>query len=470
MANDPASMAEQVRSAGASLADNTIGSANANSGGKLSASGNPYTLMYKDNYGYIFGKPLAYHNRTDPNQRVFQKTILRNNTIMNIVPGIPWQDDAMLATAKDIIDKYYQELEKFRLEPENLVPSKERTKRLVRMSTDAQDKLVKAGCDLRYATFKQDIAGFMEAYQMVINRVGTAVFGMSNGLTRFATDLAGVNVKEDAKARGFKVWVEKGTSISESIDNSYTRSVLEDAVKNASGIVKQARFLGQGLGLANAEKSTSQVVSDSNEQAESVGNIANIASRTLSGATFDFPQIFDESKFNRSYEISFKFTSPYGDDRSVMSYVLLPFLFLLTCALPKQEGPSGHTSPFLLQVDAPGFFSCPMGAITSFSFRKGGDEMLFNNRGLPLVIEGSMSITDLYSNLSLPLSYAQFATNFGTSAFLNTLGGLSLYATMDSSLSNKFTNWVKDGITSVVAPYNIVNEEQLKLQRFFGIL
>jgi hypothetical protein len=110
-----------------------------------------------------------------------------------------------------------------------------------------------------------------------------------------------------------------------------------------------------------------------------------------------------------------------------------------------------------------------MGVITSFSFRKGGDEMLFNNRGLPLIIEGSMSITDLYSSLSLPLSYSQFTTNFGTTAFMNTLGGLSLYATMDRSVAQRFTNRVKDGITSAIAPYNIISEETLKLQRFFGM-
>lgn len=429
------------------------------------AGGNPYSLMYQERYGYIFGKPMSYHPRTDPNQRVFQKTILRNNTIMNIIPGVPWQDDAMMTTAREIIDGHYKWLQDFMA---NNPPSKDRTKRIMQASTDTQDKLVKAGVDLRYAVFKQDIAGFMEAFQMTLNRVGTAIFGTDGGLSRFITDMAGVNIKEDTDARGFKVWVEKGTSISESIDNSYTRSVLEDVVKNVSGVVKQAKFLGQGVGLTTTENATG-ASSELSEEAQTVGTAANIASRTLSGAMFSFPQVFDDSKFNRSYEISFRFVSPYGYDRSVYYHVLLPFLFLLNCALPRQDGPSGHTSPFILQVDAPGYFSCPMGVVTSFSFRKGGDEALFNTRGLPLVIEGSMSITDLYSNLSLPLTYSQFATNLGTSAFLNTLGGLSLYASLDSSLINRFTNRVKDGLTSIISPFNIVSEETLKLQRFFGI-
>lgn len=433
-----------------------------------SAEGNPYALMYRDNYGYIFGKPLGYHPRTDPNQRVFQKTILRNNTIMNIIPGIPWQDESMLATAEEIIKKHQANIEQLMVEQPTA--SQSRTKTLEKMALDTQQSLIDAGCDLRYAIFKQDISGFLTAFQMIVNRVGTAVFGLSSGgLSRFITDLAGFNVKEDSKARGFKVWVEKGTSISESIDNSFTRSVLEDVVKNASGVVKQAKFLGQGVGIDAAGNSNAADITSNQQGVAQTGTVANIASRTLSGATFNFPQIFDDSKFNRSYEIAFKFVSPYGDDRSVLYYVLLPFLFLLACASPRQDGPTGHTSPFILQVDAPGFFSCPMGVITSFSFRKGGDEMLFNNRGLPLIIEGSMSITDLYSSLSLPLSYSQFTTNFGTTAFMNTLGGLSLYATMDRSVAQRFTNRVKDGITSAIAPYNIISEETLKLQRFFGM-
>ena len=210
-------------------------------------------------------------------------------------------------------------------------------------------------------------------------------------------------------------------------------------------------------------------VTSSDANAQAAGLAANIASRTLNGAAYDFPNIFDASKFNRSYEIAFRFVSPRGDDRSVVNYVLSPFLFMLNCATPRQEGPTGHISPFILQVDAPGFFSTPMGVVTSFSFRKGGDEMLFNDRGLPLIIEGSMTINDLYSNLSLPLTYKQFATNFGTSAFLNTLGGLNLYATMDMSMMDTATNWAKDLIAVVVQPIHIFNEEVYKMRRYLGI-
>ena len=446
---------------------NTTGSgvrgSGTNAGGR-SKTGNPYELMYRDNYGFIFGKPLAYLPRTDPNQRVFQKTMLRNNTIVNIIPGIPFQDSEMLAKAKEILDDYFTQVERVMSGSE----SPARTKKLNKLATDVQDKLIKNKCDLRYAVFKQDIAGFMQAYQLMLNRVGTAVFGTQGGLSKFVTENLNLNINESLATRGFKLWVEKGTSISETIDNSYTASVLENAVKSTSALVKQAKFIGQAVGVSNAAMETTEVTS-SDANAQAAGLAANIASRTLNGAAYDFPNIFDASKFNRSYEIAFRFVSPRGDDRSVVNYVLSPFLFMLNCATPRQEGPTGHISPFILQVDAPGFFSTPMGVVTSFSFRKGGDEMLFNDRGLPLIIEGSMTINDLYSNLSLPLTYKQFATNFGTSAFLNTLGGLNLYATMDMSLMDTATNWAKDLIAVVIQPIHIFNEEVYKMRRYLGI-
>ncbi|WP_368880390.1 hypothetical protein [Proteus mirabilis] len=446
------------------------GFGNGNFGGKATAQGldeNPYAGMYRDNTGYIFGKPLAYSPKTDPNHRVFQHTILRNNTLINIVPGKPYVNTDMLATAEKILTDHEEALEKLLVMPS----SSKKEKAIVRQCQETQDKLISNKCDLRYYAFQQDVAGFMQAFQMAVNRVGTAVFGWSsstgsNFVTDLESDLLGLNMKEDLLARGFKVWVDKGSSISETIDNSFTQSVLAQTQKSMSSVARQVRFLSGAMNMAGIQSGAE--VQSADEGLSSIGKANNIASRSLSGSNFQFPDVFDDSKFVRSYEIAFRFVSPHGDDRSVFHHVLLPFLFLFTCASPKQDGVSGYNSPFLLQLDAPGFFSCPMGVVTSFSFRKGGDEMLFNNRGLPLIIEGSMSVQDLYSNLSLPLTYSQFATNMGTTAFFNTLGGLNLYATMDPSLRQVFASSVKDGITKVFQPYNIVSEEVLKIRRFMG--
>ena len=437
------------------------GVSNSNTGKSFAVGDNPYSNLYNDSAGFIFGKPLAFNPKADPNQRVFQRTLLRNDTIVNFVPGVPYTNQSMVDQANAILTEHREKLDILLNAP---VPDE---KAIASLCQDTQDALLSQQCDLRYYTFKQDVAGFLRALQIMVNRVGTSVFGWNQGVSGFVSDLVATNVSEDMMLRGFKVWVDKATSISESVDNSFTQSVLESTQKSMSSAVKQARFLGGAANIAgmNAES----VVKSSDANLEAVGKLNELASRTLAGSSFQFPQVFDDSKFSRSYELYFRFMSPYGDDRSVFYHVLFPFLAMLTAALPRQDNISGYTSPFIMQVDAPGYFSCPMGVVTALSFIKGGDEKLFNNRGLPLIIEGTLSIQDLYANLSLPLSFDQFATNLGTSAFLSNMGGMSLYSVMDVSARNYVQNWSKDTLTKFIQPYNWMTEESLKVRRYFGI-
>ena len=58
---------------------------------------NPYAGFYKSGFGTIIGRPMAYNSRCDPNQRVFQETLLRNNTIIRVTPGIYNFEKAKLA-------------------------------------------------------------------------------------------------------------------------------------------------------------------------------------------------------------------------------------------------------------------------------------------------------------------------------------------------------------------------------------
>lgn len=435
------------------------------SGRNGTGTDNPYKLFYKNSYGHVFGKPLVYLPRTDPNQRIYQKTFLRNNTIINIIPGIPYQDEAMLEKAKEILTKYNEEYERIKVNGGSKVGQE-----LDKLTEGVRIKLGDAKVDLRYAIFKSDTAGFMRAYQLLISRTGTAIFGASlGGIGGFLREASAASITESYNTGGFKVWVEKGTSISETVSNTFTKSVLENTQKQMSDVVKQLKFLGKGLGMGTTLNDENVDVVSGHDDIQSMGQAGNIASKTAGGAVFDFPQIFDSTEFTRSYEISFRFTSPYGDDRSVANHVIFPFLFLLTCALPRQDGPSGHQSPFLVQVDAPGFFSCPMGVVTALSFRKGGDDMLFNDRGLPLVIEGSMTVADLYSNMSLPLNNGQFATNFGTSAFLANLGGLTLYSAIDMTLSDTKENFLKGMIAAPRYAWEVTKAETYNILRFLGV-
>jgi hypothetical protein len=110
-----------------------------------------------------------------------------------------------------------------------------------------------------------------------------------------------------------------------------------------------------------------------------------------------------------------------------------------------------------------------MGVISSLSFTKGGSDALFSRSGLPLVIEGTFSVMDLYSSLSLPLDDSQFVTNLGTSAFISNIVGASLYQAEDVALADKLENYVKGNILKITNPINRLEASKLDLMRWVGI-
>jgi hypothetical protein len=138
-------------------------------------------------------------------------------------------------------------------------------------------------------------------------------------------------------------------------------------------------------------------------------------------------------------------------------------------ALPRQVGVSGLGYPHLLQVDSPGYFSTPMGVIDNMSFQKGGSESLWSDSGLPLVIEGTFSIIDLYNNLSLPINNSGFVTNLGTAAFVSNLVGASMYSVLDPTISTNLANYVKGGLTAAQLPIYESVDRINSLARYVGI-
>lgn len=416
----------------------------------------------KGRFGYVFGRPMKYTPITDPNDRVFQQTMLRNHTIVNMIPGIPHSDGAKLSKAKEIIENHAETLKDYET---NYGNGDVQTK-INNEVAKTMAKLVQDGCDLRYLTFKDDVPGFARAFSTLLNTLGAALFNFTDNAS-FALQMP---VSSDAKTRGFKFWTEKSTSISEDANNNFQQSIFANFQKSASNIVKQLRFAGVTATDVNAgENDQTEYVSKSKDAAD-MAHLTSLASNTLAGSMFQFPDVYDSSEFARNYNISFKFQSPYGDDSSIFYLVLVPFIFLCTFALAKQDGPSGTESPFLCQIDAPGYFSCPMGVVTSLSFTKGGDDRMFNRRGLPLVIEGTMTVRDLYSQLSLPLNSVDMITNFGTAAFLHNMAGLTIFDAMDASAIIRQVKGVGNKLVSnLLQPYISFRESVQNVSRYFGI-
>jgi hypothetical protein len=426
--------------------------------------------------GTIFGRPMAFNNRADPNQRVFQDTLLKNNTVIRVTPGKYKYDSEKLKAADKVLAEHAEKLKEIRekgtLDGNETLISK--------LNQATQEKLIKNKLDMRYLTFEPAMPAFLRAYQLLLNRASTSLFsrgfvGQDAGYitTNIRDALVNLSANEDKKYRGFSLWVEKSTSVSESVSNSFTSSVFEGLTGKVSRMSREfQQILGFNVGNNAGDGQAPAVETKEGvgqSQADLIGRVISQASASLSGSKVILPSIWEDSRFDRSYNISFRFVSPYGDDRSVFMNVIQPFLFILAMSLPCQDGPSGMTFPFLVQMDCPGYFSTPMGCITNLSFVKGGQDNLWNSSGLPLVIEGTFSVGDLYASLSLPLEDQMFAVNFGTAAFVNNLVGASLYSAYDESLSSKLTNYVKGGLLSVTDPLQDVRYGAQALMRYTGI-
>ena len=442
---------------------------NQSSRGSLAASlngENPYSGFFKPSFGAVFGRPYSFSPETDPNQRVFQHTLLRNNTLVNIIPGNMRFKTRQIERANEILteaDKLFSEnRNKFTA---NQINSADYESNYKKIQDDTISKMLSEGIDLDAGTLEKDVAGFLTTFQQLLIQAGTATFGGSFIGTGIDALIAGIATSE--ATRGFRIWCEKATSVTENSDNSYATSIFEKALGSVSSTSKELQQ-GAGIAVGSSEAGSPPEISTDSTLAKEIGMFAASAS-ILTGAKPVFPKYFDSANFNRNYELSFKFTSPYGDNLSIFYNVMVPFLFILALALPKQEGVNGLSSPYLMELDCPGFFCSPMAAIQSLSFRKGGDGALFNPSGLPLVIEGSISIVDMIGSLSIPTSLNQMTVNKYSRAFVNNLGGLTLYETIDPKLSTLVTTNVLSLARLPTYPVNWAKESIDSLKRRLGI-
>lgn len=430
---------------------------------------NPYTKFYSDNAGHIIGRPVCFSPSADPRQRVFQETMLRNNTILTLVPGIP-KFNKDLDKANTIFKEHAEKAkvidDKYLGKNANEVNNTQYEIEMSRLNRESQSKLISAGIDMRQVHFEYAAALYKERVQFLYNTISTLLIGEST-VSALSNLTATSRTNENVALRGFNFWCEKGTSISEGIDNQYSNSVMEKLSDGLRSISKEFQHIkGTVFGESNDEN-TPEIQSFDADKAVS-GFLAQNGGKLITGTKLLFAQFWEDGKFTRNYDVAFKFVSPYGDNLSVFYHVFYPFICLLALALPTQDGPSGIKSPFLVQADCPGYFSCPMGAITGMQFKKGGDDALFNDNGLPLVIEGTITITDLYSALSLPTRYGELLVNAGTSAFLTNLAGLPIYTSEDPSIRTSLLSKFKDIPTGAMRIVNEVDQKVGAVKRYFG--
>ena len=273
---------------------------------------------------------------------------------------------------------------------------------------------------LRYFEFEPQIQDYMSVFATLSSRMFSRIRGAPAPWDKF--DQGTLNTMYGGF---FTFWAENATSVSESASADVGATALAGMVKSVSDLSRQGQYLladgAQNDMLTQALQGVADKVGGDNP----AGLRASLGGAIL-GMNPMFPDVWKDSTFSRSYNVSFKFHSPYGHPAAIYQNVINPFLMLLALVLPVSRGPSMYSTPFVFQMDCPGYFACDLGVCTGFDFVKGGSENLWTDTGLPRQISVTMQVRDLYPVLTSSPNSQSLYLNVGMGTFLDNLATIRL--------------------------------------------
>ena len=346
----------------------------------------------------VMGMPPKFTPLADPHGRVYTK-LTSPPPIVSITPGSP-QPTQLTKEQKDLAKYVVSQWSE--QNPKNNQAVMEMVKQTIEQ---------KNAVDARTIKFEPTPSEYYKTFQVILSRLAS----------RFSNK--GFSLPNNADMQQFgslMFYLDKGTSFSESGSNQYDESLFNSLYKGASSLGNEASdFLREmNIGDMAAEKAARQkaIMDNAFNTRDSVFGKLGMA---LQGDSIMFPKTWRGAGFNRSYSLSFKFETPYGDKESVFREVYTPFAALLSMVLPKQTSLNAYTAPFIVRVDCPGLFTIDMGAITGFSINKSQEHLTYG--GYTRSIEMTLEIEDLYSGLMASPDYATLAYNFGMAYYLDNL-------------------------------------------------
>jgi len=249
-------------------------------------------------------------------------------------------------------------------------------------------------------------------------------------ITQFGSQVVGT-LYDAALFVGFRV--EKGTDTSESFGNQTGKSAMEESVnsrisQNRGNIFNTMAGKLSGTALDGFVKAGIDVAKGVVEGAGLQG-IENVVAGT---AYIDFPEVWMNSDFSRSYSLNLSLRSPYGDPYSLMQNLYIPYAMLFCAAVPRSAGQAAYTSPFLCRVYCRGMFSIPLGIISSMHVKRGADQYGWTYGGLPTCLDISMDLKDLSPALYVAIGGDAdgipdiFGANSSFQEYMATLSGIGL--------------------------------------------
>jgi len=267
--------------------------------------------------------------------------------------------------------------------------------------------------------------------------------------------------------RYVQFYVDPSSSFSESSSNNTQSSQLESYFDFGSNIIKEFSFLTNTMALSKMDEARDffanqldELSSKFNEKQGFFKRLLGMGETVLSGSNILFPEIWGDSSYGKSYNITVNLVTPYGDKESWFLNIGAPLMHLMALSLPRQSSPNSFASPFLVKVFAKGWFSCELGIVDSLSIEKSPSGDAWTVDGLPAEVRVSLGVKDLYSNLMItPVSKpGLFFQNQGLIDFLAVTCGVNVtkpnltlkMETLFSTLLNKFMSIPTDFYRSFI--------------------
>lgn len=264
-------------------------------------------------------------------------------------------------------------------------------------------------------------------------------------------------------------YIDPDCSANESISNTTAESKLKGIFDSGSDMIKELSFIANsGAGDDNVVDQLQDFADKSMQSlADALGSgsggglggglgstlqrLLSVGSNVIKGENVIMPDIYQSSSYDKSYTFTVHLKTPYGSALSYYLDIIVPLMHLLALSLPKQTTANTYASPFLVKAYVDGVFNCDLGMVTGISINKNVNDTVINTLGVPTEMDVSITITDLYSDLSMSNADEDpllFLSNSSLIEYLATTCGLSLlrpnaelkYKNLLHTVQNSFTD------------------------------
>ena len=255
-------------------------------------------------------------------------------------------------------------------------------------------------------------------------------------------------------------YVDPDMGGSESGSNSTSDSKIKGMFDSGSDMLKELAFIAGsgGIDTSQLQEFTGASANALADQITTGGSITEFFSRiidvsgnVMKGENIIMPEIYNNSNYDKQYNITVHLKSPYGNRFSYYMDVLVPLFHLLALALPKQTSANTYGSPFLVKAYCEGIFTCNLGIVSQIQIDKRVSPESWTVDGFPSEIDVTLSITDLYSDLTLsPQNEPMlFLSNSSLIEYLGTTCGLNLIQPQLNTKINYTVNLLKNAFGDI---------------------